>query len=1207
MSAAVHQENFDAGTVTHKKIEPTSIPDEASHSMVTWRQTFIQRFPFTERFLNRANAYADLLPRGWLEKLPLLLIAFAFSPRAFFIFGLIAACVLLGYTWAEASHAKAGNAFSQHQSWAAEAEVSEGITTDPNTLRAAQQANDEAGPPPSPTGFLKDIEPLVEHIVRDFIETWYTNINHAMKNRTDVIRHLRGVSMHLAVDLLPRADKSSPIVFEFVHEILATSVLLPIVDMCADPDWINKQIISYLKRKQAKAAIKKAKAAERAGTHLGGASQDEIYVKVLEARRLPTTSVNGLYCAVTCGKQIQKSQKIRAESNPMWMEEFRFFWSNNAEAGGMDGIIIDLTEAKIMKDEVLGSANIPIASLTPNELVRAWYKIDTSSPKFAGTVNAEILIEAIRIRATPIAANSAAINPVLSAESIMVKSEALVEFMEYMDSVKSSHYIQLYIMADSYNRFAQLELAGQTSIGAQAAVEGLKADAQEIIDTFLTSTSEEFVELEAPNLVETIRRIAVNAPTPDMFKPLQAEVIKIIDKRFLEGFFASSMYSEFCSQKDAAAAPESDSGIADMVPVAPVEQALASEIVAGLVSSAPILEEVPFATYKQLAEAQKDTEVESTSEVAEHVADEFHDAPTADDAANDFVIPAVTQSPEPVPDTDSISHFMQLTADVLIDLKLDGTDNPEAVKDAVNKLREHVGLIDAAMRQAPDAEGISDLAHIKLHLQTKVEDLSDMISQSEHLQSTVVDLQHIRINVLDMFEGDRTDDDKGPNIFAFAGVGATSSKDLRYIIQIERVNGSGGWMITKSYADLIHLYESLDALFPKIKKSGFPSRSRVVGSKARDELTLDLERWLNILVPDVELCASPPLQEFMRPENVQTQDLIAKRQMQTKVLGSLRSAGTLLKKGVATPMRAANFVAGEVTQAVSGVAQGVAQGVKKATTINGGSITRPSSIPPPERKSLESHRDINILPRASSLKDLSFSDGELHDFEASIPTSVERSPTRSNQSEASEAPVPAIPPRLTTTKQDHLGEDLPKHGSGNATSSPLSDADLEIVLECLFGAIEEVFALSDPAQWFRQKGLHMVKTLLRRTYGATISFLIQTRLHDATTEEKIASYLGKLDSSLWPEGRWYSTPAPGAQPVVYVPPTEQELADTKMEAKHLFVNSGISGVDTVARVVGKYNTVAGMTRLFNMLQHRNLNQHLIATLIERVVRGLLEK
>ncbi|RKP03320.1 hypothetical protein CXG81DRAFT_17169 [Caulochytrium protostelioides] len=191
--------------------------------------------------------------------------------------------------------------------------------------------------------------------------------------------------------------------------------------------------------------------------------------------------------------------------------------------------------------------------------------------------------------------------------------------------------------------------------------------------------------------------------------------------------------------------------------------------------------------------------------------------------------------------------------------------------------------------------------------------------------------------------------------------------------------------------------------------------------------------------------------------------------------------------------------------------------------------------------------------------------------------------------------------------------------AGDAPKRVLSDQETEIILECLFGAIEEVFHLSDPNQWIRQKGLHILKGLLRRNYGSAIAGALQRAVEDARSEAKARDYLTQLMTMFWPGDTWYHEVAREAarealgasatpeQVEAMARPvrTETQMADTKLEAKQLWVYGNIPGVETVQRVVGKTNTTVGMTRLFNMLQQRDLNRHLLCCVLESLVKNIV--
>lgn len=74
----------------------------------------------------------------------------------------------------------------------------------------------------------------------------------------------------------------------------------------------------------------------------------------------------------------------------------------------------------------------------------------------------------------------------------------------------------------------------------------------------------------------------------------------------------------------------------------------------------------------------------------------------------------------------------------------------------------------------------------------------------------------------------------------------------------------------------------------------------------------------------------------------------------------------------------------------------------------------------------------------------------------------------------------------------------------------LSKDELEIILECIFASVEEIFNMSNPNQWMRQKGLSVVKTFLRRAYAPTIRNYIQTGIKKIKNEESLIESLRTL-------------------------------------------------------------------------------------------------
>ena len=87
----------------------------------------------------------------------------------------------------------------------------------------------------------------------------------------------------------------------------------------------------------------------------------------------------------------------------------------------------------------------------------------------------------------------------------------------------------------------------------------------------------------------------------------------------------------------------------------------------------------------------------------------------------------------------------------------------------------------------------------------------------------------------------------------------------------------------------------------------------------------------------------------------------------------------------------------------------------------------------------------------------------------------------------------------------------------DSQAKPLTKAELDSILDCAFSAIEEIFQLATPSNWLRNQGLYLIKTVLRKAYGHTISETIQSKLAGWLAEEQVAQYLDQLRDTLLPE------------------------------------------------------------------------------------------
>ncbi|RKO84691.1 hypothetical protein BDK51DRAFT_37270, partial [Blyttiomyces helicus] len=546
----------------------------------------------------------------------------------------------------------------------------------------------------------------------------------------------------------------------------------------------------------------------------------------------------------------------------------------------------------------------------------------------------------------------------------------------------------------------------------------------------------------------------------------------------------------------------------------------------------------------------------------------------------------------------------------------------DALRAAITTLRAQIHAVDGIMERGESAK-LVELATAKLALQTQVEHLGELVEAAAAHDDSSSTAESLKLNDLMVSFYDTTadheEDGSGRNLFGFSP-SPQNARSIMLLLQVERPGGRGGWMLTKTYADLSNLNDALRLAFPRLRNPAsnpsphptvrFPQRPRVVSTPAaREPLISGLEAWMRSLVVDPAICASTPMQEFMRPENM-VRDEEQKSPSpsragggvsaaQRKVLGVFRSAGSVLRNvAVRTPKRAATLVASSVGAAARslGSENGSQRGEEEVPVL-----------PPRPQVGLS-----YTPPRVSSLLDPEMSDGDRASVR-SFGAQSRISSTASHDTFSTLVPEPDADPAVavpTRPAEPPRPATPPPRGAERARPGrpPLTEPELESILESAFDLIDEIF-LPDPADWLRSKSLHVAKTLLKRTYGSTISSQIQSRLSTLTRPDRVAANLDALDALLWPDGGAFLGRDPTAPP-----PTDAELAaesdrraQTKMEAKRLLLARApfLPGIDSVQRIVGKYNTVVGVTRLFNMLQEGELNRHLAVVMVERIVVAAL--
>jgi hypothetical protein len=178
-------------------------------------------------------------------------------------------------------------------------------------------------------------------------------------------------------------------------------------------------------------------------------------------------------------------------------------------------------------------------------------------------------------------------------------------------------------------------------------------------------------------------------------------------------------------------------------------------------------------------------------------------------------------------------------------------------------------------------------------------------------------------------------------------------------------------------------------------------------------------------------------------------------------------------------------------------------------------------------------------------------------------------------------------------KPEPIPEELP-------TSSVISRQDLEIILDIVFSAVEELF--SSPDQWLRQQSLNLIKVLLRSLFGKRVSSSITSKLEKASNQKNISKQIGVLTERLWPGGEKFGSEE-------RIEPSAHEIDRVKHQLFCLLNGQNDVApsedfkktVKGIKNLVGMSNTRQGLLRGFHLIQDQDLNRGLCVEIIEVLI------
>ncbi|KAI0640032.1 PXA domain-containing protein [Trametes polyzona] len=165
----------------------------------------------------------------------------------------------------------------------------------------------------------------------------------------------------------------------------------------------------------------------------------------------------------------------------------------------------------------------------------------------------------------------------------------------------------------------------------------------------------------------------------------------------------------------------------------------------------------------------------------------------------------------------------------------------------------------------------------------------------------------------------------------------------------------------------------------------------------------------------------------------------------------------------------------------------------------------------------------------------------------------------------------------------HLSGDL-KPLDGETSTSTFSSPICDFILA--------VFELDKKNNWLRRQAIVII---LQQVLGTTIERKLRETVKSFLDEPHLMMFINLFRDNMWPGG---SLKPPS------VPRTVEEKLHTRDEA-----NRKLSALmpDLAANMIGRSNARRGARRIFAVLQNRRLNQHLVYTIVDEVFAALFSE
>ncbi|KAI9145402.1 PXA domain-containing protein [Paraphysoderma sedebokerense] len=518
-----------------------------------------------------------------------------------------------------------------------------------------------------------------------------------------------------------------------------------------------------------------------------------------------------------------------------------------------------------------------------------------------------------------------------------------------------------------------------------------------------------------------------------------------------------------------------------------------------------------------------------------------------------------------IQNTETLSEYTSKrnsTDDIALDISL--------ISSSIVKLRNQIDELSQELASLPDTDSQkrSDIIGTQTELQYQIQKLEELASQMIDGSASNTELKEssrrFGLEDLDL------------------DIDITSSDDVFIIQVMSRNSKSGGWILTKSHSDFKEIHSNLCKLFPKVSKVPFPKPLR----------SSELKLWLSLLLSDSEIRKSNDLVAFLDPSivssNLDKSNTISLPNLKVAqtMKGVMKSAGGMFKDGI---------------KELGGVLSTSTSSGSISTTYKRVEGDKPEHGLADDRDVIESidKAENNDVEEKSSSRCSSDHPIELNGQQS----------TKASSNISFDEHVTSVSNSNIGSDQSPAKSDSVPMKSRRKVEQDITQTEIDLLIESIFAIIAEIFSLAPSPSvasssvgtqtapnWLRRKLLALTKDLLKPSLSTMIQDLYKQHLPSLSNSSTYASLINALNESLWPGGARFGTiPPPKALSVAEQRKLREEAA---RKLKKLVP-------DGVRTLLGKSNTEKSLTSLFEMCQVQELNEGLILSALEGLIKVVL--